>query len=105
MKDITPQELARLRESSAPHQLIDVREAYESEACSLGGTLIPMGDIVDRMKEIRTDVPVIFHCRSGNRSAAVVHALESRYGFSGLMNLRGGIEAYAAEVDHAIHCE
>lgn len=105
MKEITATELKRLRESGAPYQLIDVREAYEAEACTIGGTLIPMGEIVERRNEILRDVPVIFHCKSGNRGAAVVHALEGRYGFSDLMNLKGGITAYAAEVEPALHCD
>jgi adenylyltransferase/sulfurtransferase len=104
MKEITCEELRRLRESGAPHQLIDVREPYEAEACSLGGTLIPMGEIVERRGEIRRDVPVVLHCKSGNRAAAVIQALESRYGFSGLLNLKGGIQAWSAEVE-ALICD
>ena len=105
MKEITATELKHLRDSGAPHQLIDVREPYEAEACTIGGTLIPMGDIVERRSEIRTDVPVIFHCKSGNRAAAVIQALESRYGFIGLITLKGGISAYATEVEPALHCD
>lgn len=105
MKQITAPELKRLRESGAPHQLIDVREPYEAEACNIGGTLIPMGEIVERIAEIRRDVPVILHCKSGNRATAVIQALESRYGFSDLINLTGGIAAYAAEVEPALNCD
>lgn len=104
MKEITCAELKRLRESGAPHQLIDVREPYEAEACSIGGTLIPMGEIIERLGEIRRDVPVILHCRSGNRSAAVIQALESRYGFSGLLSLQGGIAAWSAEMER-LNCD
>ena len=105
MKEITPAELKRLRDSGAAHQLIDVREVYEAEACSIGGTLIPMGEIVDRRDEIRRDVPVILHCKTGKRAAAVIEALESRYGFTGLTNLTGGIAAYAAEVEPTLVCD
>ena len=105
MKTITASELKRMRDSGTPHQLIDVREAYEAEACTIGGTLIPMGEIVERINEVRRDVPVILHCKSGNRAAAVIQALESRYGFSDLINLQGGISAYAAEVEPALHCD
>ena len=105
MKEITATELKKLRESGAPHQLIDVREAYEAETCSIGGALIPMGEVLERRNEIRRDVPVILHCKSGNRAAAVIQTLESRYGFSGLLNLKGGITAYAAEVEPALSCD
>lgn len=104
MTEITCAELRRLRERGEPHQLIDVREPYEAEACSIGGTLIPMGEIVGRRAEIRRDVPVILHCKSGNRAAAVIAALEARYGFSGLRNLKGGIQAWSAEVE-ALTCD
>jgi sulfur-carrier protein adenylyltransferase/sulfurtransferase len=105
MKEITATELKKLRESGAPHQLIDVREDYEAEVCSIGGTLIPMGEVLERRNEIRRDVPVILHCKSGNRAAAVIQTLESRYGFSGLLNLKGGITAYAAEVEPTLSCD
>lgn len=100
MKEITCAELHRLREQGAVHQLIDVREPYEAESCSIGGELIPLGELIERRGEIRTDVPVILHCRSGNRAAAAILALEARYGFTGLMNLKGGIAAWSAEVEH-----
>ena len=104
MIEIDCSELRRMRASGATQQLIDVREPYEAEACSIGGTLIPMGEIIERLTEIRRDVPVILHCKSGNRSAAVIQALESRYGFSGLMSLKGGIQAWSAEVE-PLNCD
>ncbi len=105
MQKITPAELKRMRESGKEHQLIDVREPYEAEICSIGGTLIPMGELLSRLDEIRKDVPVVVHCKSGARSAAVIQALESRYGFNNLLNLEGGILGYASEVDRSINCE
>lgn len=104
MKEITCKELQRMREQGASHQLIDVREAYEAEACSIGGELIPLGELIDRRAEIRTDIPVILHCRSGNRAAAAIQALEARYGFTGLLNLKGGIAAWSAEVEQ-LECD
>lgn len=105
MNEISVQELKRMREGNLPFQLIDLREPYEAERCSIGGTLIPMGDILERSNELRRDIPVVMHCKSGNRGAAVVQALSSRYGFTNLVNLKGGIEAWSADVDPAISCE
>lgn len=101
---MTPQELKEWKDKGTPHQLVDVREPYEAELCTIGGTLIPMGEILDRLAELRRDVPVVVHCRSGNRSASVIHALESRYGFTNLVNLDGGIMAYGREVDPTLNC-
>ncbi len=105
MKEITAVELQRMREEGEAFQLIDVREPYEAEICTIGGTLIPMGEIVSRLEELRKDVPVIVHCRSGARSSAVIQALETRYGLSNLVNLKGGILAHAKEVDHTLNCD
>jgi rhodanese-related sulfurtransferase len=105
MKEVTALELKRMIAEGQTFQLIDVREPYEAEICSIGGTLIPMGEVLERLAEIRSDVPVVVHCKSGARSAAVIEALSTRYGFTNLVNLKGGITAYSAEADPAIRCE
>ncbi len=103
--EISIAELLAMRAAEKPFQLIDLREPYEAERCTLGGTLIPMGEILERRDELRRDVPVIMHCKSGNRAGAVVHALTTRYGFTNVLNLKGGIEAWRMEVDQSINCE
>ena len=105
MKEITPQELKRMQDAHEAFQLIDVREPYEAQICSIGGTLIPMGEVVDRLAEIRKDVPVVVHCRSGARSSAVINALSTRYGYTNLINLKGGILGYGREVDDGMTCD
>ncbi|MBL8010560.1 MAG: rhodanese-like domain-containing protein [Flavobacteriales bacterium] len=105
MTTIGPEELHRMRRDGVPFQLVDVRESYEAERCTLGGTLIPMGELLDRLHEIRRDVPVVVHCRSGNRALAVITALERRHGFTNLIQLEGGIQAYAARLDPGMRCE
>jgi sulfur-carrier protein adenylyltransferase/sulfurtransferase len=104
MKEITPQELRQMKDRGDAFQLIDVREPYEAQLCTIGGTLIPMGEIVERLNEVRKDVPVVLHCRSGARSSSVVHALSTRYGYTNLINLKGGILGYKAEVDPSLDC-
>lgn len=94
-----------MQDAREEFQLIDVREPYEAQICSIGGTLIPMGEIVERLSEIRKDVPVVVHCRSGARSSAVINALSSRYGFTNLINLKGGILGYGREVDDGMTCD
>lgn len=105
MQEITPKELDAMKKEGKPFQLIDVREPYEVELCSIGGDPIPMGEIVERLGEVRKDVPVVVHCRSGARSSAVINALASRYGYTNLVNLKGGILAYGREVDNSLKCE
>ena len=102
MKEITVKELAELKASGADFQLIDVREPYEAEIAEMGGELIPMGSVMDNVDKISKDKQVIIHCRSGARSGNVVQALEAQHGYNNLYNLKGGILAWADEVDSNI---
>ena len=99
MKSITVQELAQWRSEGVSHTLIDIREPYEREVSHLYGVHIPMAEIVERLGEIPEDTPVVIHCRSGARSAAVTHALTQQYGFDNVHKLEGGITAWATEID------
>ncbi|MBL4653167.1 MAG: rhodanese-like domain-containing protein [Flavobacteriales bacterium] len=102
MKTITVQELKEKQDSNEDFQLIDVREPYEIDICSINGDAIPMGEIMNNVGEISKDKPVYIHCRSGKRSAAVIDSLERGHGFDNLYNLTGGILAYATEIDTSL---
>lgn len=102
MKEVTVSDLKAMRDNNEPHQLIDVREEYEVELASMGGEHIPMGLIVGSIDSISRDVPVIIHCRSGGRSASVADALEKRFGFTNVYNLKGGITAWSKEIDPSV---
>ncbi|MBI1285963.1 MAG: rhodanese-like domain-containing protein [Flavobacteriales bacterium] len=102
MKEVTVQQLKEMQDAGETFQLIDVREPWEVEICSIGADHIPMGEILNRMDEIKTDIPVIVHCRSGARSANVISALEMQKGFTNLYNLKGGILAWANEIDDSL---
>lgn len=101
MKEISVSELKRKIDSGENYQLIDVREPYEADICTMGGELIPMGMVMDSLDKVRKDVPVYVHCRSGKRSAAIVQALEAN-GYSDVYNVAGGILAWADEIDPAM---
>lgn len=101
MKEITPTEYAQWVKDGKAHQLIDVREPFERQIADLGGDSIPLGQVISRANEVRKDVPVVVHCRSGKRSADAIAQLE-HFGFSNLYNLKGGILAYSDEVDGTI---
>lgn len=102
MKEITVQELKRMRDENEAFQLIDVREPHEAEIAAIGGQLIPMGEVMDHVDEIAKDKMVVVHCRSGARSGTVIQALEKQFGFTNLYNLKGGILAWAKEIDSSI---
>jgi len=102
MKEKTVQELKQMLDSKEDFQLIDVREEHEFEICNLNGQLIPMGEIPDNVEKISKDKPVVIHCRSGARSGNVVQYLESNLGFTNLYNLKGGILAWADQIDSSM---
>ena len=91
-----------MQDAGETFQLIDVREPHEFDICNLNGELIPLGEVVTEAERIRKDIPVIIHCRSGARSAAAVNELEKRFGYDNLYNLKGGILAYAKEIDNSL---
>jgi adenylyltransferase/sulfurtransferase len=99
MKEITVQELKRLKDSGADFQLIDVREPHEYDICNLDGELIPMAEIPGSTAKIARDKQVIIHCRSGKRSGEMVLWLEKNEGYENLYNLKGGVLAWAKEID------
>jgi len=102
MKEITVQELKKKIDNKEDFQLIDVRELHEYEIVNIGGDLIPVGSILNQADKISRDKMVIIYCRSGNRSGAAIQALEKQQGFTNLFNLKGGILAYAKEVDNSL---
>ena len=99
MKEVTVQELKALLDSKADFQLIDVREPHEFDICNLNGELIPQGEIPASVDRIAKDKQVVIHCRSGARSGNMVQWLEKNHGFTNLYNLKGGVLAWAKEID------
>jgi adenylyltransferase/sulfurtransferase len=102
LKEITVRELKQLLDTNADIQLIDVREPYEREIASIGGENIPLGTVLDNSDKFSRDKQVVVYCRSGKRSGDAVLALERQFGFSNLYNLKGGILAYADEIDPSL---
>lgn len=101
MREITVQELKSKLDNKEDFQLIDVREEHEFDICNLNGELIPMGTILSELDRISKSKPVVIHCKSGGRSGVIVNELEKR-GYTNVYNLKGGILAYAREIDHSI---
>lgn len=101
MKEITVSELKKMMDGNEDFQLIDVREEHETDIASIGGELIPMGDVFDKLDKISRDKKVVIYCRSGNRSGVITQALEAQ-GFKNVHNLKGGILAWSSEIDPSI---
>jgi rhodanese-related sulfurtransferase len=99
MKEITVQELKQKLDNKEDIQIIDVREPFEYEVSNIGGENIPLAGVLIEADKIRKDKPVVMQCRSGARSAAAIMQLEQQHGYNNLYNLKGGILAWAAEIE------
>lgn len=99
--EISPTELKHWIDTGKDFQLIDVRESFEYDICNLGGTLIPLAQIMQESARIAPNKPVVVHCKMGGRSAKAIAQLRT-LGFDNLINLRGGIIAYAETVDSSL---
>lgn len=101
MKEISVQELKSKLDNGEDIQVIDVRETNEYEYCNIGAELIPMGDVMMNLDKISKEKEVVIHCKSGGRSSAMVQALMAR-GYDNVYNLKGGILAWADEIDPSL---
>jgi adenylyltransferase/sulfurtransferase len=94
-------ELAALLASDEPPFLLDVREPWEWAVSSLedrGAVLVPMDELEARLDDVPRDRPVVVYCRSGQRSLDAAQRLVED-GAERVYNLRGGILAWARDVD------
>ena len=90
----------RIDAGDAP-TILDVREPWEHEIVAIpGARLIPMDQLPGHVAELAGEREIVVHCHHGQRSAAVVQWLR-RQGIPAV-NLRGGIDAWAVEVDPAL---
>ena len=98
---ITPRELkGRLDAGDAP-LLLDVREPWEYELARIeGSTLIPMSQLEERFGELDPSEETVVICHHGTRSAFATQAL-GQAGFFRVINLEGGLDAYA-DVDDSV---
>ena len=96
--EITATELKARQDRGDKLFILDVREPHEYQICNLNGKLIPLGELPRRVNELDSSVEMVVHCRSGKRSADAIHFLQTA-GFKKLWNLKGGVLAWADEVD------
>ena len=94
IKNITAIKLSELLLTKENFQLIDTREPHEHAEFNLGGTLIPLGDIIKNIEQIEKERPVVLYCRHGIRSQIAIQRLQEKFPFKNLINLIGGTEAW-----------
>jgi adenylyltransferase/sulfurtransferase len=100
--EITVEEAHSILNSEVHCLLIDVREPYEVEICSIEGSInIPMGQIPERYESLPRNHPIFIHCHHGSRSFKATQFLRSK-GFKFASNIGGGINAWAHKIDPSI---
>jgi rhodanese-related sulfurtransferase len=101
MRQISAAELSEwlADDSLQQPQLVDVREPWEADICQIQeSVLIPMASIPVRAAELDPERPLVVICHHGGRSMQVAYFLE-RNGFGDVINLAGGVAAWADQVD------
>jgi adenylyltransferase/sulfurtransferase len=97
--ELTVQELKGMLDAHRPLHIIDVREPHEWQIVRLEqAKLIPLGDLQAHLSELDSTADHVVLCRSGARSAKAVELLLAS-GIKRVKNLKGGILAWAREVD------
>jgi len=81
--------------------ILDVREPFEYQIANIGGKLIPPGEVPQRLGEIDRNREVIVQCRSGGRSQKIAEFLKQA-GYPSVVNLEGGILAWADQIDPSV---
>jgi len=100
--DISATELAQKLSNGERLRLIDVREPHELEISQIpGAQLIPLGQLAARLSELDSAEEIVLFCKAGTRSARALEVLLSA-GFRKVKNLKGGINAWAREVDPSL---
>ena len=96
MQTISVEELKKRLDAGESLHLLDVREPHEHADFNIGGTLLPLGRVMqmdtDEIEPWKNE-EVIVYCRSGNRSGQASMMLETQ-GFTNIKNLTGGMMAW-----------
>jgi len=101
--EVTVQEMKKaLDNPTMGIRVIDVREVDEQQIARIDGVpLFPMSTLADRFTELDPNQQHYIHCKSGIRSLKAVSFLREQ-GFKYLKSVKGGINAWADEIDHQV---
>ncbi len=100
--DITARDLAERMKTGEHFRLIDVREPHELQISRIeGAELFPLGQLAARLSELDSAEEMVVFCKGGTRSARALELLASA-GFRKVKNLKGGINAWARDVDPSL---
>jgi adenylyltransferase/sulfurtransferase len=102
VNEISPAEVKKLLDQGAKIQIVDVREPLEYELGNIGALNIPLKSIQEKIALIEKEIPVILHCKSGQRSSNAIRQLQQLHPFTNLLNMKGGLVGWREEVDQSL---
>lgn len=100
MQRLSAEQLNTYLETRTPTpQLIDVREPWEFEICHIPASQnIPLGQIPQALVQLDPQKETVLICHHGIRSLRAALFLQ-HHGFKSVINLEGGVDAWADQVD------
>ncbi len=97
--EITPQNVKAMRESGREFVLLDVRNPHEWDITHIeGARIIPLPDLPQRMGELSSADEIVTYCHKGVRSMRALNLLRDA-GFTRLHSMKGGIDAWAEQIE------
>ncbi len=104
--EITVQDLKKMMDTGDTPFLVDVRQVGEHEMGNIGGTLIVLNELPNRIDELaaQKEEKFVVYCRSGGRSGQAVQYLRAN-GYPGATNLKGGMLAWRNEIDPTLNVQ
>lgn len=94
-------ELKRRMDAGENVFVLDVREPFEFSIAQIGGHLIPLNDLPQRVRELDPNRETVVYCKVGGRSQRAAEFLAQR-GFKKVHNLAGGIAAWSEKIDPSV---
>ncbi len=99
VKTLTVEELESMKRKGSPFTLVDVRQPGEKEIVDIGGRNIPLDRFEEEQKKLPREDPIVFYCRSGQRSARAAQRYQETQKEAEVYSLEGGVLAWIERID------
>ncbi len=98
VKQLSASDVKKMLDEGKSFELFDVRTQEERDIAAIKGARLLDEEATKHIESLPKDTPIVFHCHHGGRSQAAAEHF-ARLGFTNVMNMAGGIDAWASEVD------
>lgn len=98
MNSISAIELSKRLSDGDDILLVDVRESFEHDHFNIGGINIPLASIFEHLAQLSTEKETVIYCQKGIRSQIAIQRLQQKSGYTNLINLSGGMDAWKKDV-------